>query len=147
MGIFFKHLIPKFGISPDPAGELTISLDWEGVKKQPSEILNLAEAICKARKIRMIICLDEFQNISFYNDPVGFQKKLRAHWQHHHHVNYCLYGSRRNMLMEFFTQSSMPFYKFGDIIALQKISAEYWLPYIQQRFSTTGKSISLTLCP
>ena len=47
--------------------------------------------------------------------------------------------------MEFFTQSSMPFYKFGDIIALQKISAEYWLPYIQQRFSATGKSISLTL--
>lgn len=145
VGNFFKHLVPKFGISPDPLSELSISLDWDEVKKNPSEILNLAEAICKARKIRMIICLDEFQNISFYDDPVGFQKKLRAHWQHHKHINYCLYGSRRHMLLEFFTSPSMPFYKFGDLITLGKISGVYWVPYIQQRFNATGKNITLTL--
>jgi hypothetical protein len=145
IGKVFKQLVPKFGISPDPSGELTISLDWEEVKKHPSEILNLAEAMCKARKIRMIICLDEFQNISFYNDPNSFQKQLRAHWQHHQHVNYCLYGSRRHMLMEFFTKPSMPFYKFGDIITLGKIQVKYWIPFIQQRFHVTGKSIKLSL--
>ena len=141
MGKFFKQLIPVFNISPDPNVDLTISMNWEEVKKNPSEILHLAEAICKDSGIRMVICIDEFQNISFYEDPLAFQKKLRAHWQHHKNVSYCLYGSRRHMLMEFFTQQSMPFYKFGDLIFLDKISAQYWIPFIQKRFRDTQKEI------
>lgn len=139
---FFRQLVPKFNVSPDPASEVSISLDWKEVKQHPSEILNLAEAICKARNIRLIICMDEFQNISFYEDPVAFQKKLRAHWQHHQHVSYCLYGSRRHMLLDFFTSPSMPFYKFGDLVFLQKIPVKYWVPFIQRRFKSTGKTIS-----
>ena len=142
VGKFFKQLIPVFNISPDPNKDLTVNLNWEEVKKHPSEILNLAEAICKARKIKMIVCMDEFQNISFYDDPLAFQKKLRSHWQHHKLVSYCLFGSRRHMLMEFFTRASMPFYKFGDIIFLEKISERYWIPFIQQRFGATGKQIT-----
>jgi AAA+ ATPase superfamily predicted ATPase len=140
-GTFFRQLSPKFSVSPDPSTDLSISLDWQEVKKNPSEILNLAEAICKSKKIRLVICMDEFQNISYYDDPVAFQKKLRAHWQHHQHVTYCLYGSRRHMLMDFFTRPSMPFYKFGDLLFLDKISERYWLPFIQQRFRSTGKNI------
>jgi hypothetical protein len=142
MGQFFKQLMPVFNISPDPNNDLTISLNWEEVKKNPAEILNLAESICKARNIKMVICMDEFQNISFYEDPLAFQKKLRAHWQHHRQVSYCLFGSRRHMLMEFFTKPSMPFYKFGDLIFLEKISERYWIPFIQQRFQDTGKKIN-----
>jgi hypothetical protein len=145
IGSFFKQLVPEFGVSPDPLSELTIRLNWEEVKKHPSEILNLAEKICKARKIRMVICVDEFQNISFYDDPIAFQKRLRAHWQLHQHVNYCLFGSRRHILMEFFSSPTMPFYKFGDLIALEKISEESWIPFIQQRFKATGKKINVTV--
>src|SRR5688572_2136074 len=141
-GKFFKQLVPVFNISPDPGKDLTISLNWEEVKRQPSDILNLAEAICKSRKMKMIVCMDEFQNISFYDDPLAFQKTLRSHWQRHNHVSYCLFGSKRHMLMEFFTQASMPFYKFGDIIFLEKISEKYWIPFIQQRFHDTGKQIT-----
>jgi len=36
----------------------------------------------------------------------------------------------------------MPFYKFGDIIFLQKIATEYWITYICERFEQTGKHIS-----
>jgi len=41
-----------------------------------------------------------------------------------------------------FSNQSMPFYKFGDVFFLQKISVEYWIPFIQQRFEETGKLIS-----
>lgn len=143
--LFFQQLVPKFQVSPDPASEVSMSLDWEEVKKHPSEILDLAESICKTRKIRLVICMDEFQNISFYDDALSFQKKLRAHWQHHQHVTYCLYGSRRHMLMEFFTSPSMPFYKFGDLLFLDKIPARYWIPFIRERFRDTGKNISAEL--
>ena len=53
-------------------------------------------------------------------DSLAFQRKLRAHWQTHTSVCYCLYGSKRHMLLSIFNDYSMPFYKFGDILFLQK---------------------------
>jgi hypothetical protein len=35
----------------------------------------------------------------------------------------------------------MPFYKFGDIIFLEKISQNDWIHFIQKRFADTGKKI------
>ena len=140
-GRFFKHIVPQVKISPDAINDVEFEFDWKSIKKSPDEILNLAEKISKDKKIRLIVCIDEFQNISFFNDPIGFQKKLRSHWQKHQLSAYCLYGSKRHMLMDFFTRPSMPFYKFGDIMFLEKIREEYWIPFIIQRFKDTGKRI------
>ena len=96
-------------------------LDWKEVKKGQDEILDLAENICKNKKIKVVVCIDEFQNIAFFDEPLAFQKKLRAHWQHHKQTSYCLYGSKRHLLMDIFSSQSMPFYKFGDVIFLEKI--------------------------
>ena len=139
---FLGRFIPKLSYSPYPKSEFTLELDWAEVKKQPDDILNLAENISKEKKIKFIICIDEFQNISEFSNPLAFQKKLRSHWQKHQNTSYCLYGSKRNMLRNVFTSSSMPFYKFGDIIYLQKIDEEKWIPFIQSRFEDTRKKIN-----
>ena len=123
---FLRQWVPKISLSPDLQQKFSLSFDWEELKKQPEEILNLAENIAIAKGLNMIVCLDEFQNIGYFEDPLAFQKKLRASWQHHQHVSYCLYGSKRHMLMEVFASPSMPFYKFGDLMFLTKISIKYW---------------------
>ena len=46
------------------------------------------------------------------------------------------------MLLSIFNDYSMPFYKFGDILFLQKIGREDWVTFISQRFAATGKQIS-----
>jgi hypothetical protein len=139
---FFKHLIPRLSFSPDPASDINLGFDWKELKKNPSEILNLPETISRSKKKDLIICLDEFQNISFFNEPLALQKKLRAHWQKHKQTIYCLYGSKRHLLMDFFTKPSMPFYRFGEILFLQKIPEAYWVSFIISRFHTSGKSIT-----
>ena len=139
---FLRQWVPKISLSPDLQQKFSLSFDWEELKKQPEEILNLAENIAIAKGLNMIVCLDEFQNIGYFEDPLAFQKKLRASWQHHQHVGYCLYGSKRHMLMEVFASPSMPFYKFGDLMFLTKISIEYWEIFIISRFAETGKEIS-----
>ncbi|MEI6764885.1 MAG: AAA family ATPase [Bacteroidota bacterium] len=139
---FMGRLVPKITFNPDPNNEFSLGFDWAEVKKQPDEILNLAENISKAKKLKFIICIDEFQNISGLGDSLIIQKKLRANWQKHKRTTYCLYGSKRHMLMEVFTSSEMPFYKFGDIIFLQKIAEEELVSFIISRFTSTGKKIS-----
>ena len=63
----------------------------------------------------------------------------------HSHVGYCLYGSKRHLLMNIFSSYDMPFYKFGDILFLQKIAREDWVKFITGRFRATGKQISESL--
>ncbi|MBN2863577.1 MAG: ATP-binding protein, partial [Bacteroidales bacterium] len=118
---FMGRFIPNLTFSPGPGTEIKLGLDWKEVKKEPGDIIDLPEKLASDRGIKLIICIDEFQNISEFTDPVAFQKQMRAHWQHHHNVSYCLYGSKRHMMMDVFESPSMPFYKFGDIIFLEKI--------------------------
>jgi AAA+ ATPase superfamily predicted ATPase len=140
---FLGRFIPNLSFSPDPGTDLRLSLDWSEVKKDPDDILDLADKIAHNTKKAIVICIDEFQNIAEFEDPLGFQRKLRSHWQLHQKVSYCLYGSKRHMLMEVFSSPSMPFYKFGDIIFLDKIKETEWIDFITGRFADTGKKISM----
>ena len=139
---FFSHLMPKISIGSDPTNEVSIDFDWESIKQNPDEVLDLAEKIAKKKGVKIVICVDEFQNISEFADPDYFQKKLRSHWQQHQNVAYCLYGSKRHMMMEVFTNSSKPFYKFGNLMFLDKIDTPCLVEFFNTRFSETGKTIT-----
>jgi hypothetical protein len=138
---FFSHLVPKITIGTDPSNEISIDFDWDDVKRNPDEVLDLAEKIAVAKGLKIVVCVDEFQNIAEFSDPVYFQKKLRSHWQQHQHVAYCLYGSKRHMMLDVFTNSSMPFYKFGNLMFLDKIATQDLVKFFKQRFSDTNKQI------
>ena len=143
---FFSRLVPKISVGAGPGNEISIDFDWEEMKSNPDEILDLSERIAEAKGVKIVVCIDEFQNIAEFEDPLFFQRRLRAHWQRHRKVSYCLYGSKRHMMMDVFTDSSMPFYKFGDIFFLNKIDTEHLIPFIIERFSSTGKSITEDAC-
>lgn len=143
---FFKTLTPKLSVGIEPQSDFRLSFDWKELNKNSDEVLNLPEIIGKKKKIKFIICLDEFQNLSYLNDSLNFEKKLRANWQRHKSVTYCLYGSKRHMMTEIFNNTSKPFYRFGDIILLQKIEATKWKKFINEGFEKTGKKIEENLC-
>ena len=46
------------------------------------------------------------------------------------------------MMKKIFNNSSSPFYKFGQMMQLKRISKEYWLPYIVNNFEATNKHIT-----
>ena len=138
---FLARLIPRISFTADVESELSFGIGLEELKRNPDDILDLAEALAVSKNIRLIICIDEFQNVANFGDSLAFQKKLRAHWQRHSHVAYCLFGSKRHMLMDVFANVSMPFYKFGDLMFLQKIETEEWIPFIRQKFQMANKVI------
>jgi hypothetical protein len=139
---FFKMLLPRIHIGIDPVNDFSISFNWEEMKKNEDEIINLAETIAKQKKIKMIVCIDEFQNIADFNDFESFEKKLRAIWQRQQDVTYCIYGSRRHMMKDIFNNPSKPFYRFGDIMLLQKIARDEWIRFISRSFTRTDKQIT-----
>ena len=45
-------------------------------------------------------------------------------------------------MTKLFQNRKMPFYQFGEMMYLDKISTEDWVPFIQSRFEHQGKKIS-----
>lgn len=147
---FVKKYISSFGPKitlGDVAStmEFSLGVDFKSKGYSFDEILDLPQKIAKEKGKKVIVCIDEFQHIASFDDPEAFQAKLRSHWQTHHDVCYCLYGSKRHMLLSIFADYEKPFYKFGDIIPLQKIDRETWGRFIVKRFLETGKEISVDL--
>ncbi len=142
---FISKLIPRFHVGIDPNTDFSVSFDWEELKKEGAEILNMPEIISKEKNIHIVVCIDEFQNISHFEEPLIMQKKMRAAWQHHQISTYCLFGSKRHMLTEVFENKSMPFYKFGSTIFLDKIGKFHWEKFIVDQFDSTKKEISIKL--
>lgn len=134
----------SFGVnaSTDPLSQLSLKIDISSKERSAEDLLQLPEKIAKQKKVRVVVCIDEFQQIGNFADTVKFQTKLRSVWQHHELTSYCLFGSRKHMMEALFDDPSKPFYKFGDIIYLQRIPVEYWIKYITERFSAAGKTIA-----
>lgn len=143
---FFSRLSPKITIGTDPMNEVSVDFETKDIVNNPDEVLDLAEKIAKMKGLKIVVCIDEFQNISEFSDPDYFQKKLRSHWQQHQNVSYCLYGSKRHMMLEVFTDSSKPFYKFGNLMFLNKIETPYLVSFFKERFADTKKKITEEAC-
>ncbi|MDR2510956.1 MAG: ATPase [Bacteroidales bacterium] len=126
--------------------ELAFNVKIKENEMSVDEILDLPQILATDTGKKIVVCIDEFQKIDDYPESLAFQQTLRAHWQLHDKVCYCLYGSKRNLLTNIFSSYNMPFYKFGDILFLQKIKREDWVEFIASRFEQTGKSISAELC-
>ena len=138
---FLASLIPQISISAMPGEEVSLSFDMEKLRMNPDEILDLPEKIAQKKGIVITVCIDEFQKIGEWKDSAYLQGKFRSKWQHHQHVGYCLFGSKRHMMLEIFTDSSKPFYRFGDLIFLKKIGRKDLITFIKERFHQTDKTI------
>lgn len=137
-----QRLLPFLSISFSPENELKLGMDVRAAKDFPEEILALPEKLAAKRGLRPVVCLDEFQNIGSFTEALPFQKLLRSVWQQHTLTTYCLYGSKRNMMTEMFSKRARPFYRFGEFHFLKKISKADWIPFIIERFASTGRVIS-----
>ncbi len=140
--VFLSRFVPKISFGQDPLTDFSLSLEYNASNNTTEEVLRLPETIAEAKGCKIVVCIDEFQQIGDFPDSLSFQKKLRGVWQLQKNVSYCLYGSKRHMMEQMFQNQSYPFYRFGDMFYLGKISESDWIEYICERFRVTGKQIS-----
>lgn len=142
---FIVRLTPKLSFSPEANSDFSISLGITAKTHTPEQILELAEEIARKRGKRIVVCIDEFQQIGELPDSLTVQKRLRSVWQHQQLTSYCLFGSKKHLMSNIFQRRNMPFYQFGDMIFLDKIPTEQWVDYIVEHFQDRNRDISREL--
>ncbi|MBR3744381.1 MAG: ATP-binding protein [Bacteroidales bacterium] len=139
---FLGRLSMSVNLAADEINPVQLQFGLNGDVQTMEELLQLPERIAEKKKVHIVICIDEFQQIAEFEDSVSFQKQLRTVWQHQENVSYCLFGSKRHMMEGLFNDETKPFYKFGDILYLKKIPFSYWNTFISGKFKASGKTIS-----
>jgi len=142
---FFQKISPSFSFGTDPVNDFSLSFSWRDAIKSKEEIINLPEVIARKKGIKIVVCIDEFQGISKLKDHISLEQELRSYWQYHENTCFCLYGSRKHMMLEIFNTESRAFYRFGDLFFLEKIPKKHWIDFIQTGFKSTGKNINKNL--
>ena len=139
----FKSIKPSIAIeSLDNSFSLGVNFSHKDVEQGFEDILNLPQLIAKKKNVRLLVTFDEFQNVANFNNPEIFQAQLRSVLQYHKNVSYVFFGSRKHMMEDIFHSKSAPFYNFGDVIWLKKISEEDFIPFLMEKFENTGKKIT-----
>ena len=139
---FLKTVSPSITLKSTPTDTMSFDLKFELEERDVMEILKLPEKIAIAKSIRLIVCIDEFQQLAQLSGYRDLEGKMRSVWQKQQQVSYCFYGSKRHMMLDIFNNSSNPFYRFGQVLFLQKIKKEEWVPFIVNAFKRTNKEIS-----
>ena len=141
---YIQALIPgvKLKASALDAVEMEMELNFAPLKDSAEKVLQLPEQIAIDKGLHIIVCIDEFQQLSYLPNWKKMEATMRSVWQHQHHANYCLYGSKRHMMMDIFNDSNNPFYRFGQMLFLDKIAKSEWMPFIRESFEKSGKHIS-----
>ena len=141
---FLKGISPSITLKSDATDSLSFDLKFDLQESDVMEILELPEKLALTKDIRVIVCIDEFQQLALLPGYKAMEGKMRSVWQKQQHTSYCFYGSKRHMMMDIFNNSANPFYRFGQVLFLEKIKKEEWIPFITGAFGRTGKEITNT---
>ncbi len=140
---FLTGVVPQIVIKDDVTNFMAFDVKFMPQERDKMDILQLPEVIAKEKGVHIIVCIDEFQQLANLPEYKVMEGKMRSVWQHQQFVTYCMFGSKRHMMMDIFNNSNSPFYRFGQIFCLQKIPKEEWIPFITKTFEKSGKKISI----
>lgn len=118
------------------AGEFELQVNFSRAQENPVEqiidVLNGLEEIAKHQKKRVVVFIDEFQDLLKADQSDEIQAAIRGVAQHCQYVSFIFSGSSRNMLRQIFEDRNQPLYMLCQKIHLKKISAEDFAEHMQK---------------
>jgi len=125
--------------------DLELGVQFEGRSATPEQHLELAlataEKIAAADGRRMVILLDEFQDIEKLGGEKAL-KQMRAAIQHQKHAVYLFMGSQAHLMDRIFSDPERAFFRFAVQMKLPQIPWFEWEDYIRDRLGRMGFTIT-----
>lgn len=139
----FKRISPTIGIDDEGKPELkfTIASSKAGIDAL-RDVLELPAKLCSPGR-RMVIALDEFQEIAELGLGTQFERTMRTIVEQQTNVSYVFLGSKTHMLERMFASRSRPFYNSAQKFLLMRPPADESAEFLISRFA----SVKLRLSP
>jgi hypothetical protein len=136
-------------ITVDPTdGTVSFSFDARAADRDIDatleELLTTLGTIAADRKRRVVLVLDEFQEVVDI-DP-ALIKLMRSVFQEQPEVAHVYLGSKRHMMRQIFNDENEPFWRSAKQMELDVIAPDLFATYALARFQATGKELGPDAC-
>ena len=141
----FKRITPTVGIDNEGKPELkfTITSAKAGVEAL-RDVLELPAKLCAKNK-RMVIALDDFQEVSELGLGPQFERTMRSVIERQTNVSYVFLGSKSHLIERMFSAKSRPFYNAAQKFLLKRPPADKSATFLIDRFKSSGLSLAAPL--
>jgi hypothetical protein len=133
----FRWLNPELILTA--AGQKLVFRPDVTVPRSAENICEILKKLDDAATIagkRVVVVMDEFQQLTEIRDH-ALEAAIRHAMQYSRNVTYVFSGSNRHMLLAIFNSKSRPFYNSCEMMRLERISRDEYLPFIQQAAEKT----------
>jgi AAA+ ATPase superfamily predicted ATPase len=141
------RLKPTITVNPND-GAVSFSFDAraadEDIDATLEELLTMLGRIAADRDRRVVLVLDEFQEVVDI-DP-ALIKLMRSVFQEQPEVAHIYLGSKRHMMRRIFSDENEPFWRSAKQTELDVISPDLFTRYALARFEQTGRELDPVTC-
>lgn len=146
-GALTKTLSALAGLRPalstDPVtGSLSIKLDTS-VARVPDSITGMLSVIKQmAQRKKLVVFIDEFQDLLHLPDHAELLAIMRSRIQFHGDIPYVYAGSIRNRMQQIFYDIDSPFYKSALPLEVGSLDDKCFSTFLLKKFSNGGRDVS-----
>ncbi len=121
----FSYLAPKIALSDEGKPEIQFGVNSSSLTDVSlDEVMGIMSDMVSKKKLKLVIAIDEFQQISQYENSNAFLAKLRKHIQSQEKIAYVFMGSQRHLMQDIFTSKKKPFYQSAIPFQIGSIQPE-----------------------
>ncbi|MDO9153932.1 MAG: ATP-binding protein [Paludibacter sp.] len=128
---FIKRLRPLITYD-NITGDPQIQINYQTENEKTHTLQNIFELLEK-QKNRVIIAIDEFQQITEYPEK-NLEANLRSQIQFLKKTSFIFCGSKRKILFDMFSNAKRPFYMSTQFMLLDKIDRAKYADFIENMF-------------
>ncbi len=136
------RLRPEVRLHPDGTVGLGLRRDVETLGEEAvlEEVLDASQAMATRKKKRLVVVLDEFQEVSDL-DGEWLLKLIRSKIQHHDAVSYAFTGSKKHLLEQVFAAPEGAFFRTARPHSLGRIPLGPFREHIVRGFDNSALEI------
>lgn len=133
---YFLHTSPR--VAFDASGDFTVDFDWEDIRQNQDELLDLPHSVARTIGVKVVVCVDEFNAITLFNEPEALLERFSKRWPRHDGVAYCI-AATPLAFVDRFIKSTPMFYRYGHIINIGPIRRNEVVKAIRDKFADNAK--------
>ncbi len=133
---YFPNTSPR--VSFDASGSFTVDFDWEEIRQNQDELLDLPYIVAKDKGVKMVVCIDEFNAVSLFTDPEALLERFKKRWPRHDGVAYCICSTPLSLVDKFLKSTPM-FYRYGNIVTLAHVRRSDMVKAIREKFADSAR--------
>lgn len=129
---YFAKLSPSFVLDTQSGARIEFKPDLKSTELGLTELLENIDKAAREAKKRIILFMDEFQQLATFDDHQIIEAAIRNAAQRMENACFIFSGSNRHLLQLMFDDTSRPLFHLCDRITPERISEKDYIDYIEK---------------